>query len=342
MNILITGGAGFIGSSFVEKCVYGGDNVVVLDALTYAGHMENLAHIQKNYEFVQGNICDRRVVNKILSEKRIDAVVNFAAESHVDNSIASSDIFVETNINGTFILLEESRRYWSKLEGDKKNNFRYVQISTDEVYGDLELKEKRRFNELSNYNPSSPYSASKAAGDHMTKAWYRTYGMPTIVTNCSNNYGARQYPEKLIPHMISCALSGEIMPVYGDGENVRDWIHVTDHCNGIYLALTKGVLGETYCLGGNAERSNIYLVTELCKILDDLAPKPRGSYDEQIKFVKDRAGHDRRYAIDDTKAVEELGFTRQYDFEDGLKETVTWYLNNTRWQAQVLRKKVSK
>lgn len=338
MNILITGGAGFIGSSFVEKCVNDGNNVTVLDALTYAGHIENLEHIQKNYDFVQGNICDRRVVDKILNEKKIDAVINFAAESHVDNSIASSDIFVETNINGTFVLLEESRRYWEKLKGEKKDNFRYIQISTDEVYGDLELNEDRKFTEETNYNPSSPYSASKAAGDHMTKAWFRTYGLPTLVTNCSNNYGPRQFPEKLIPHMISCALSGEIMPIYGDGENVRDWIHVADHCDGIYLALQKGRLGETYCLGGNAERSNVALVTKLCNILDDLAPKPRGSYEEQIKFVKDRAGHDRRYAIDDTKAESELGFTRNYDFDEGLQDTVKWYLANTRWCAQVIRK----
>ncbi|PIR39508.1 MAG: dTDP-glucose 4,6-dehydratase [Alphaproteobacteria bacterium CG11_big_fil_rev_8_21_14_0_20_39_49] len=341
MNILITGGAGFIGSTFVEQCLERGYDVTVLDALTYAGHIENLEHIQKNYEFIEGNICDRRIVDKILNEKKIDSVVNFAAESHVDNSIASADIFIQTNINGTYTLLEESRRYQSKLKGEKKENFRYIQISTDEVYGELELKEDRKFNENSNYNPSSPYSSSKAAGDHMTLAWHRTYGLPTIVTNCSNNYGPRQFPEKLIPYMISCALSGENMPIYGDGENIRDWIHVSDHCNGVHLALTKGTVGQTYCFGGNAEKSNIDLVTKLCHVLDDLAPKPRGSYEEQIKFVKDRAGHDRRYAIDDSKAVNELEFTRKYEFEDGLKETVQWYLRNTKWQAQVIRKKLA-
>jgi dTDP-glucose 4,6-dehydratase len=339
VNILITGGAGFIGSTFVEQCVNRDYNVIVLDALTYAGHKENLQHIQKNYKFFEGDICDRRIVDKILNEEKIDKVVNFAAESHVDNSIASADIFIKTNINGTYTLLEESRRYWNKLRGERKENFRYVQISTDEVYGELDLKEDRKFNEETNYNPSSPYSSSKAAGDHMTLAWSRTYGLPAMVTNCSNNYGPRQFPEKLIPYMISCALSGEIMPVYGDGENIRDWIHVSDHCNGVHLALTKGIPGQTYCFGGDAERSNITLVTKICEILDDLLPKPRGKYEEQIKFVKDRAGHDRRYAIDDSKAVEKLGFKREYEFDDGLKNTVQWYLKNTKWQAQVISKK---
>jgi dTDP-glucose 4,6-dehydratase len=337
MNILVTGGAGFIGSTFVAQSVARSDKVVVLDCLTYAGRKENLSLIPNGYELVIGNICDKELVQRLLNNNNIDAVINFAAESHVDNSINSSAIFIETNINGTHTLLEESRLHWKNLPPEKKAKFRYIQISTDEVFGDLELDEDTKFTETTPYAPSSPYSASKAAGDHLAHAWQRTYGFPVIVTNCSNNYGPRQFPEKLIPHMIKCALGGKNLPIYGDGKNVRDWIHVEDHCNGVYLALTKGKPGDTYCFGGNAEKSNIDLVNALCEILDNLAPKANGqSYNTQITFVKDRAGHDRRYAIDDSKAQAELGFSRQYNFDDGLKNTVQWYLDNKEWCASVV------
>lgn len=325
MNLLVTGGAGFIGSSFVAQSVERGDRVVVLDVLTYAGSRANLEWIGKGYTLVEGTICDQELVYRLLCDHAIDAVVNFAAESHVDNSIHAPAVFMETNIQGTYHMLEASRRYYTSLPPEKQQAFRYVQVSTDEVYGDLELDDPAKFTEITPYAPSSPYSASKAAGDHLARAWFRTYGLPTIVTNCSNNYGPRQYREKLIPHMIECALAGKALPVYGDGKNVRDWIHVEDHCRGVYLALNKGEPGETYCFGGDAERSNIVLVTRLCEILDRLAPKSV-SYKEQISFVKDRAGHDRRYAIDDRKAQEKLNFSRQYDFDSGLEMTVQWYL----------------
>lgn len=325
MNLLVTGGAGFIGSEFVSQCADYGHNVIVLDALTYAGKEENLAGIKCH--FVKGNICDGILVKKLLAEHNIDAVINFAAESHVDNSIESPSVFITTNINGTYTMLEASREYWNSMPSGKKESFRYIQVSTDEVFGDLELDSPEKFTENTPYNPSSPYSSSKAAGDMLAKAWFRTYGFPAIVTNCSNNYGKRQFPEKLIPRMIYCAVNGEALPVYGDGKNVRDWIHVEDHAKGVYLALTKGRTGETYCFGGNAEKANIYLVNRICEILDRKKPKAGGkSYKEQIAFVKDRAGHDRRYAIDDSKAEKELGFKRKYDFETGLEDTVNWYL----------------
>jgi dTDP-glucose 4,6-dehydratase len=337
-TLLVTGGAGFIGSSFVAEAVAKGDTVIVLDALTYAGHRANLEWIsgEGSYHLVVGSINDSKLVSRLLKEYAVDAVVNFAAESHVDNSIDSPAIFIETNITGTYSMLETSLAYWRELTGAKKQNFRYVQISTDEVYGSL--GETGKFNEETPMRPNSPYSASKAAGDHLVRAWYETYGLPTILTNCSNNYGPRQFPEKLIPHMITRALSGQALPVYGDGKNVRDWIHVEDHCHGVMLALEKGRPGETYCLGGNAERQNIDLVHSLCSILDELQPREAGQpYKSLIKFVADRAGHDRRYAIDDNKAVRELGFTRRYSFEEGLKATVQWYLENGNWCSAVTK-----
>ncbi len=333
MNLLVTGGAGFIGSAFVLQSAARGDKVIVLDAMTYAADEANLAGVKCT--LVKGDICNGQLVLKLLNEHKIDAVVNFAAESHVDNSISSPSVFITTNINGTYSMLEASREYWNKLTDDKKAKFRYVQISTDEVFGDLELNEDTKFTEETSYNPSSPYSSSKAAGDLLALAWHRTYGFPVIVTNCSNNYGPRQFPEKLIPHMISCALDGKNLPVYGDGKNVRDWIHVEDHCNGVHLALTKGNVGETYCFGGNAEKANLELVNILCKTLDKVSPRADGkSYKSQITFVKDRAGHDRRYAIDDNKAVKQLGFTRKYNFDDGLKSTIEWYLSNNKFDKQ--------
>lgn len=334
---LITGGAGFIGSNFAEQAVKRKEKVIILDALTYAGNIENLAGIEGKYEFAKGDICDVRLVFELLKKHNVDTIVNFAAESHVDNSITTSAIFIQTNITGTYALLEAARAYWLETGKDK---FRFVQVSTDEVYGDLELDEDRRFDEKSNYAPNSPYSASKASADMLVRAWNKTYGLPTIITHCSNNYGPRQFPEKLIPLMISRALTGADMPVYGDGLNVRDWIHVEDHCRGIQLAIEKGIAGETYCFGGNAEIANIALVKTLCDIMDKINKKSDGaSYSNQIAFVKDRPGHDRRYAIDSSLAEKELGFTRKYNFADGLKKTVKWYLDNEAWYDKVMARK---
>ena len=315
-NILITGGAGFIGSQFVSQAVARGANVIVLDVLTYAGRRE---YVDENATLVVGNILDRPLVSRLLNEHSIDCIVNFAAESHVDNSISGPSAFIETNIKGTFELLEASRDY-----AKNKPNFRYLQISTDEVYGSL--GQTGKFNETSSIRPNSPYSASKAAGDHLARAWFETYGLPTIITHCTNNYGPRQHREKLIPHMISCALAGEKLPMYGDGKNIRDWIHVEDHCNGLWLALENGTPGQVYDFGGNAEIDNVSLVKILCAILDEKRPKKSGHYADQIAFVTDRLGHDRRYAIDDSKAIRELGFTRRYMLGKGLEMTVDWYL----------------
>lgn len=320
MNLLVTGAAGFIGSEFVRIAEAKGDNVIVLDALTYAGKKENLSGT--SCKLIIGNICDGKLVSEILHDNKIDALINFAAESHVDNSIAAPDIFIKTNINGTHTLLEASRQYYSN-----NKNFRYVQISTDEVFGSLELGDGKKFSETTPYAPSSPYSSSKAAADHLVRAWHHTYGLPAIITNCSNNYGPRQFPEKLIPRMITLALAGEKLPVYGNGANVRDWIHVSDHSNGVYLALTKGQPGQSYCFGGNAEISNIDLVKIICAQLDKLKPRAHGSYSDLITFVTDRAGHDMRYAIDDSKAQRELGFKRKFTFESGLAETIKLIAN---------------
>lgn len=325
---LVTGGCGFIGSNFVRQEIEKGHKIVNLDILSYAASQDNLADIADNdlYMFIEGDICDRNLVSKLLSDHNIDAVINFAAESHVDNSITGPQAFIQTNIVGTFELLMASLHYWQSLP--KINKFRFVHVSTDEVFGDLPLDTDEKFTEETRYDPSSPYSASKAASDHLVRAWYKTYGLPTIVTNCTNNYGPYQHPEKLIPRMILCALNGEKLPVYGTGENVRDWIFVQDHCRGIALALTKGVDGETYAFGGNAERRNIDLVHKICDILDEIRPKEDGtSYHDQISFVEDRLGHDRRYAIDDSKSRNELGYTSVQVFEENLKHTVKWYIN---------------
>lgn len=339
-NFLVTGGAGFIGSAFVAHAVARGDKVVVLDALTYAGHRENLADVDGKYTLVEGNICDGQLVLRLLKEHAIDAVVNFAAESHVDNSIASPSAFIETNIRGVYTMLEAARGYWNSLSGTAKWDFRFLQISTDEVFGSLGKTGK--FSEQTPMHPNSPYSASKAAGDHLAGAWFHTYGLPAIVTNCTNNYGPRQFPEKLIPNIITRALAGQSLPIYGDGQNVRDWIHVDDHCRGVYLAITKGKPGEVYCFGGDAEKSNIDVVDTLCEILDDLKPRADGkSYKEQKTFVPDRPGHDRRYAIDDRKAMKNLGFTREYTFEKGIRDTVEWYLAHEEWRKTVTGKKAA-
>ena len=327
-NILVTGGAGFIGSTFVAQCVARGCNVVVLDKLTYAGHRENLEWIPSGWELVVGDIHDRELALALLKKHHIDALVNFAAESHVDNSISGPAAFMYTNIGGTFMLLEAAREYKKEKAG-----FRFLQISTDEVYGSLGPTGK--FSETTAYAPNSPYSATKAAADHLVRAWHETYGLDVITTHCTNNYGPRQHPEKLIPRMIFCALAGEKLPVYGDGKNIRDWIHVEDHANGIWQALVKGSAGEAYDFGGNAEVENIALVQKICALLDKKRPKKSGSYADQIAFVEDRLGHDRRYAIDDSKAQKALGYTRDYGLETGLEMTVDWYLQNEAWCNEV-------
>lgn len=335
-SFLVTGGAGFIGSNFVEMVAQKGDRVVVLDAMTYAGHKENLDGVWPQIKFVEGDIADRELVSTLLKEHAITHLVNFAAESHVDRSIADSSAFVRTNVLGVHSLLEASLSYWQNLTGSKKDEFRFLHVSTDEVFGTL--GDEGKFSETTPYAPNSPYSASKAGGDLLVRAWFHTYNLPVLQTNCSNNYGPRQYPEKLIPFMITCALNEKPLPVYGNGRNVRDWIHVDDHCAGILLALEKGKLGETYCFGGNAERRNLDVVNALCSILNEKRPRKSGqSYESLITFVEDRKGHDWRYAIDDTKAERELGFKRKYaSFEDGLRATVEWYLNNPEWIKAVL------
>lgn len=335
-TLLVTGGAGFIGSSFIALAIQKGCKVIVLDKLTYAGHRANLEWIKGGWQLVVGDIADTAVVGKLLREHTVDWIVNFAAESHVDNSIAGPQAFIETNITGTFHLLQACRDYWQQLSGAAKQRFRYLQISTDEVYGSLGPTGK--FSETSPMKPNSPYSASKAAGDHLVRAWYETYGLPTLITHCTNNYGPRQHPEKLIPRMIHCALLGEKLPVYGDGKNVRDWIHVEDHCHGVWLALERGKIGEIYDFGGDAEVENITLVKRICMLLDQKRPKKSGTYNDQITFVTDRLGHDRRYAIDDGKARRELGFTRTYQLTGGLEATVDWYLANEHWCNTIMRK----
>lgn len=331
-TLLITGGAGFIGSTFVAQSVARGQKVVVLDKLTYAGSRENLTGINGDVELVEGDIADRALVADLLRQHQVDAMVNFAAESHVDNSISGPKTFIDTNISGTFALLEAARDY-SKTKAD----FRFLQISTDEVYGSLGPTGK--FSETTPYQPNSPYSASKAAADHLVRAWHETYGLDTIITHCTNNYGPRQHPEKLIPRMIACALAGEPLPVYGDGKNIRDWIHVDDHAQGVWLALSSGKSGESYDFGGDAEVENITLVRDVCALLDHFRPKEKGSYAAQITFVEDRLGHDRRYAIDDSKSMRELGFARTHTLSSGLNKTVQWYLDNQAWVAAMIARK---
>jgi dTDP-glucose 4,6-dehydratase len=325
-TLLVTGGCGFIGSTFVRRALAHGCKVVNLDNLSYAGNPANVAECTADpgYTFCQGDVGDAPLVARLLRTYAVQAVVHFAAESHVDNSIAGPEIFVRTNVLGTYTLLQEALRYWN--ESRCWADFRFLHISTDEVFGDLPLdKPDIRFDEDSPYKPSSPYSATKAGSDHLARAWYRTYGLPVIVTNCSNNFGPRQHTEKLIPTVIRTALSGQPIPLYGRGENVRDWIHVDDHCAGVMRALERGRPGGTYCLGGGAERTNKTIVQRICSILDDLRPGP-APYAQQITFVRDRPGHDLRYAIDDSLARTELGHTTPVPFEDRLRETVEWYL----------------
>lgn len=325
--LLVTGGAGFVGSNFVLSTLKAtGEPIVNLDKLTYAGNLRNLESLRSDsrHVFVQGDICDRALVKELLEKYQPRAIVHFAAESHVDRSIAGPAAFIQTNVIGTFSLLEEARTYC-----EKQNAFRFVHVSTDEVYGSL-APDKAPFTEASPYAPNSPYSASKAAADHLVRAYHRTYGLPTLTTNCSNNYGPYQFPEKLIPLTIANALAGRPLPVYGDGRNVRDWLYVLDHCEALRLVLERGRVGETYNIGGAAERQNIDLVTKICSLLDEAKPRPMGKYAELISFVKDRPGHDRRYAIDCSKIARELGWRPRENFDSGLAKTVRWYVERRR------------
>jgi dTDP-glucose 4,6-dehydratase len=338
MTILITGGAGFIGANFVLEWInHSNEPIVNLDKLTYAGNLQNLASLQGNerHIFVQGDLCDVPLVEKLLADHRPRAVINFAAESHVDRSIHGPEEFIRTNILGTFSLLEAVRDYWTRLPEDKKAGFRFLQISTDEVYGTLS-KTDPPFAETNRYEPNSPYSASKAASDHLVRAWHHTYRLPVLTTNCSNNYGPYHFPEKLIPLMIVNALAGKPLPVYGDGMQVRDWLYVKDHCSAIRRVLQAGQVGETYNVGGWNEKPNIEIVNNVCAILDELRPKADGSsYKIQITHIQDRPGHDRRYAIDARKIERELGWKPAETFESGIRKTVQWYLDNPNWVANV-------
>jgi len=336
--ILVTGGAGFIGANFIlDWCAAGGEPVVNLDKLTYAGNLGNLASLKGDprHRFVRGDIGDRAAVEALLAESRPRAVLNFAAESHVDRSIHGPADFIATNVVGTFELLEAVKGYWSALSGNERERFRFLHVSTDEVYGSLRPHDPA-FTEDTAYAPNSPYAASKAASDHLVRAYHHTYGLPTLTTNCSNNYGPLQFPEKLIPLMIHNALAGKDLPVYGDGLQVRDWLYVGDHCTAIRAALERGKPGETYNIGGNAEKTNLEVVRTLCRILAEL--KPGRDYAAQIRFVTDRAGHDRRYAIDASKIRRELGWTPAQSFESGIARTARWYLDNEAWLASVTSK----
>jgi len=333
--LLVTGGAGFIGSNFVLAAVgQAGEPVVNLDKLTYAGSMKNVEALRGDarHTFVHGDIADRALVRQLLERHRPRAIVHLAAESHVDRSIEGPAEFVQTNVVGTFCLLEEARAYWSTLAATERAAFRFLHVSTDEVYGSLG-PDDAAFNEQTPYAPNSPYSASKAASDHLVRAYHHTYGLPTLVTNCSNNYGPHQFPEKLIPLMIHQALAGKPLPVYGDGLNVRDWLYVEDHCTALGEVLARGRLGEVYNIGGSAEMRNIDLVKTLCAVLDDAKPRTGGTYASLITFVKDRPGHDRRYAIDSGKIQRELGWRPRESFQSGLKKTVRWYLERRQKRA---------
>ena len=339
-RILVTGGAGFIGSAVVRHIIEATqDSVLVLDKLTYAGNLESLLVVADNprYSFEQVDICERAALDRVFAEYQPDVIMHLAAESHVDRSIDGPAAFIETNVVGTYTMLEAARHYWQPLDAEKKQGFRFHHISTDEVYGDLHGTEDL-FTETTPYSPSSPYSASKASSDHLVRAWLRTYGLPTLVTNCSNNYGPYHFPEKLIPLVILNAVAGKPLPVYGDGAQVRDWLYVEDHARALYQVVTEGVVGETYNIGGHNERKNIEVVQTICDLLEELAPnKPQGveKYRDLITYVKDRPGHDMRYAIDAGKIDRELGWRPQETFESGIRKTVSWYLNNEIWWRRV-------
>ncbi|EMI52268.1 dTDP-glucose 4,6-dehydratase [Rhodopirellula sallentina] len=334
-TILITGGAGFIGSCHVRMLLSQGDvKVVNLDNLTYAGNLDSLPSNDKNHVFVQGDIGDSELVRGLLAKHKPEAVINFAAESHVDRSIDGPIAFVETNVLSTVRLLKEVTEHWDTLTAPAKDGFRFLHVSTDEVYGSL--GEQGMFTETTSYSPRSPYSASKAASDHFINAWHHTYGLPILLTNCSNNYGPYQFPEKLIPLMILNALDGKKLPLYGDGLNVRDWLFVQDHCEAISVVLEKGIVGECYNIGGNTEKTNREIVQTICSIVDSISPLANGqSHESLIEFVKDRPGHDRRYAVDTTKIRTELGWHPRFQFADAIHDTVTWYVENPQWVGRV-------
>jgi dTDP-glucose 4,6-dehydratase len=335
--IFVTGGAGFIGSNFVlDWLAAGREPVLNLDALNYAGNLGNLRSLESNpgHRFVRGSIDDASLIAQLLAEHRPRAILNFAAETHVDRSIHGPEAFVRTNVLGTQVLLDAARQYFGTLDAAGKAAFRFLHVSTDEVYGSL-APDAPAFSETHRYEPNSPYSASKAASDHLVRAYFHTYGLPVLTTNCSNNYGPRQFPEKLIPLVIHNALHGKPLPIYGDGQQRRDWLYVGDHCSAIARVLDAGRLGEVYNVGGGAEKANIEVVRTICALLDELKPKAAGSYRDQITFVADRPGHDRRYAIDARKIERELGWKPAQTFETGLRETVRWYLDNSAWLQEV-------
>jgi dTDP-glucose 4,6-dehydratase len=334
--LLVTGGAGFIGSNFVLEAVRRGDRVVNLDALTYAGNMDNLASLNGNpaHTFVHGSILDGPLVSALLAEHTPDAVVHFAAESHVDRSILGPAAFVETNVNGTFTLLDAALKHWRGLSDEAKKGFRFLHVSTDEVYGSL-TPDEPAFHEETPYRPNSPYSASKAGSDHLVRAYFHTYGLPVLTTNCSNNYGPYQFPEKLIPLMIHNAVNGNALPIYGDGQNVRDWLYVEDHCDAILTVLEGGRTGETYNVGGLNEQKNLDVVNILCTILDEIHPAG-APHSKLITYVKDRPGHDRRYAIDCRKLQGELGWAPRESFATGIRKTIEWYLDNPKWVEKIV------
>jgi dTDP-glucose 4,6-dehydratase len=336
-TILVTGGAGFIGSNFIlQRMKHDSFSIVNFDKLTYAGNLRNLEAIadDKRYDFVHGDIADREIVRQALSKHQPAAIVHFAAESHVDRSIRGPEDFIRTNIDGTFALLEETRTYWAQLSDDQKSNFRFLHVSTDEVYGSLEPNDPA-FSENTRYAPNSPYAASKAASDHLVRAYHHTYGLPTLTTNCSNNYGPFQFPEKLIPLMILNARDGKPLPVYGDGKNVRDWLYVEDHCSAIATVLQRGEPGETYNVGGWNQKANIEIVETICDLVDQIHPGRKGSRRDLITFVKDRPGHDRRYAMDARKIERELAWKPKETFDSGIRKTVGWYLENEAWVRDV-------
>jgi dTDP-glucose 4,6-dehydratase len=335
--ILVTGGAGFIGANFVLDWLATRDEPLInLDKLTYAGNLETLQSLRGDarHVFVHGDIGDSALLAGLLARYQPRAVLNFAAESHVDRAASSPEDFIQTNVVGTFRLLEAARQYWAALTGDARAGFRFLQVSTDEVYGSL-APTAAAFSETHAYQPNNPYSASKAAGDHLVRSYHHTHGLPVLTTNCSNNYGPFQFPEKLIPLVIVNALAGKALPVYGDGQHIRDWLHVQDHCSAIQRVLESGAPGETYNIGASSERTNMEVVTSVCALLDELRPRARGSYREQIAFVQDRPGHDRRYAMDAGKLVKQLGWKPAETFETGLRKTVQWYLDHPDWVAQV-------
>ena len=344
MTIIVTGGAGFIVSNFISDWVTKIDELVInIDLLTYSGNINNFSKIKnnKNLNFVEGDIKEKKFIQSVFNDYNPRAIINFAAETHVDKSISSPENFINTNILGVFNLLESSREYWGNLSENERGNFRFFHISTDEVYGDLKTGEPS-FNEKNPYSPNSPYSASKASADHLVRAWNKTYGLPTLISKCSNNYGPYQYPEKLIPLCIINALQHKPIPIYGDGMQIRDWLYVEDHCAAIRKILDKGISGETYNIGGNNEKTNIQIVNKICEILDELKPSSKKySYKELISYTKDRPGHDRRYSINTSKIENELGWIPRENFESGIRKTIEWYLENKVWLKELMSEEYS-